>query len=37
VLPFTTGAALDRRIPALRTTRPGTIFLNYHVVAEKPT
>ena len=32
----TTGAALDRRIPALRATRPGTIFLNYHVVAEKP-
>jgi SAM-dependent methyltransferase len=32
----TMGAALDRRIPALRTTRPGTIFLNYHVVAEKP-
>jgi SAM-dependent methyltransferase len=32
----TTGAALDRRVPALRATRPGAIFLNYHVVAEKP-
>jgi SAM-dependent methyltransferase len=32
----TTGAALDRRIPALRATKPGAIFLNYHVVAEKP-
>lgn len=30
-----TGAALDRRVPALRATRPGSIFLNYHVVAEK--
>ena len=29
------GPALDRRIPALRATRPGSIFLNYHVVAEK--
>jgi SAM-dependent methyltransferase len=32
----TTGPALDRRIPALCATRPGSIFLNYHVVAEKP-
>jgi len=31
----TSGPALDRRIPALRATRPGSIFLNYHVVAEK--
>ena len=31
----TSGAALDRRVPALRDTRPGSIFLNYHVVAEK--
>ncbi len=31
----TGGDALDRRIPALRATRPGSIFLNYHVVAEK--
>jgi len=31
----TGGAALDRRIPALRAVRPGSIFLNYHVVAEK--
>jgi SAM-dependent methyltransferase len=31
-----TGAGLDRRFPALRTPRPGSIFLNYHVVAEKP-
>ena len=29
------GAALDRRVPSLRETRPGSIFLNYHVVAEK--
>jgi SAM-dependent methyltransferase len=29
------GAALDRRIPSLRATKPGSIFLNYHVVAEK--
>jgi SAM-dependent methyltransferase len=29
------GAALDGRIPALRATRPGSIFLNFHVVAEK--
>ena len=32
----TTGAALDRRVAALRATQPGSIFLNYHVVAEKP-
>jgi len=32
----TTGAAFDRRIPALRATKPGSIFLNYHVVAERP-
>ena len=31
------GATLDRRIPSLRETKPGSIFLNYHVVAEKPT
>jgi SAM-dependent methyltransferase len=31
----TSGPALDGRIPALRATRPGSIFLNYHVVAEK--
>jgi SAM-dependent methyltransferase len=31
----TTGAFFDRRIPALSATRPGSIFLNYHVVAEK--
>ena len=31
----TTGAGVDRRVPALRATRPGSIFLNYHVVAEK--
>jgi SAM-dependent methyltransferase len=31
----TTGPALDSRIPALRETRPGSIFLNYHLVAEK--
>jgi SAM-dependent methyltransferase len=28
--------ALDRRIPVLREPRPGTIFANYHVVAEVP-
>ena len=32
----TAGPALDRRVPALRATRPGSIFVNYHVVAEKP-
>ena len=32
----TVGAALDRRIPSLRAKQPGSIFLNYHVVAEKP-
>ena len=31
----TSGPALDRRIPSLRATRPGSIFLNHHVVAEK--
>jgi len=31
----TSGSALDRRIPSLRATRPGSIFLNYHVVAER--
>jgi SAM-dependent methyltransferase len=31
----TSGAALDRRFPGLREMRPGSIFLNYHVVAEK--
>jgi SAM-dependent methyltransferase len=30
-----TGAAVDHRVPALRATKPGRIFLNYHVVAEK--
>jgi SAM-dependent methyltransferase len=30
-----TGAGLDRRVPSLRAPRPGSIFLNYHVVAEK--
>jgi SAM-dependent methyltransferase len=30
------GPALDARIPSLREPRPGSIFLNYHVVAEKP-
>ena len=30
-----TGAGLDRRIPSLRAAKPGSIFLNYHVVAEK--
>ena len=33
----TIGAGIDRRVPALRATRPGSIFLNYHVVAEKGT
>ncbi len=28
------GEALDRRIPSLAAPRPGTIFANYHVVAE---
>jgi SAM-dependent methyltransferase len=32
----TTGAGLDRRVPALRVAQPGSIFLNYHLVAEKP-
>lgn len=32
----TAGAALDRRFPGSRAMRPGSIFLNYHVVAEKP-
>ena len=32
----TGGAALDRRIPRLRATQPGSIFVNYHVVAQKP-
>jgi SAM-dependent methyltransferase len=31
----TTGATLDRRVPALREARPGALFLNYHVVAQK--
>jgi SAM-dependent methyltransferase len=31
----TSGAALDRRIPGLRAARPGAIFVNYHVVADK--
>jgi hypothetical protein len=29
------GRALDRRLPALRDERPGTLVANYHVVAEK--
>jgi SAM-dependent methyltransferase len=29
------GETLDRRFPTLATTRPGTLFLNYHVVAKK--
>ena len=29
-------SALDGRVPALREPRPGTIFANYHVVAEAP-
>jgi SAM-dependent methyltransferase len=32
----TTGAGLDRRVAGLRATQPGSIFLNYHVIAEKP-
>jgi SAM-dependent methyltransferase len=32
----TWGAALDRRFPGLCAMRPGSIFLNFHVVAEKP-
>lgn len=32
----TAGATLDRRVPSLRALRPGSIVLNYHVVAEKP-
>jgi len=31
----TTGAGLDRRFAALREPRPGSIFLNFHVRAEK--
>jgi SAM-dependent methyltransferase len=31
----TAGAALDRRVPALSQARPGSLFLNYHVVAQK--
>jgi SAM-dependent methyltransferase len=33
----TLGASLDRRFPGLRAMRPGSIFLNYHVIAEKPS
>lgn len=29
-------AALDRRFAGLREPRPGSLFVNYHVVAEKP-
>ncbi|HZR91628.1 MAG TPA: class I SAM-dependent methyltransferase [Gaiellaceae bacterium] len=32
----TAGAAIDRHVPALRETKPGSIFLNYHVLARKP-
>ena len=31
----TSGAELDRRVAALREPRPGSIFVNYHVVAQK--
>jgi len=31
----TAGPALDRRVPSLRALQPGSLFLNYHVVAEK--
>jgi len=30
------GPALDRRVPSLRAMQPGSLFLNYHVIAEKP-
>jgi SAM-dependent methyltransferase len=30
------GEALDRRVRALREPVPGSLFVNYHVVAEKP-
>ena len=30
------GPALDRLIPSLRRPGPGTLFLNYHLVADKP-
>ncbi len=29
-------AGLDRRVRSLREPRPGSLFVNYHVVAEKP-
>jgi hypothetical protein len=28
--------AIDRRVALLREPRPGTLFVNYHVVAEAP-
>ncbi len=31
-----TASTLDRRIPSLRDPQPGSVFLNYHVVATKP-
>jgi SAM-dependent methyltransferase len=31
----TTSAGLDRRVGLLREPRPGSLFLNYHVIAEK--
>jgi hypothetical protein len=31
----TAGPALDSRVPSLRAMQPGSLFLNYHVVAEK--
>ena len=30
------GESLDRATPLLRTSGPGTLSANYHVVAEKP-
>jgi SAM-dependent methyltransferase len=32
----TVAAGLDRRYAALRDLRPGSLFVNYHLVAEKP-
>jgi hypothetical protein len=33
----TAGAGLDRRFAVLREPRPGSIFLNFHVRADKPS
>jgi hypothetical protein len=30
------GALVDRAVPSLRAPIPGSLFLNYHVVADKP-